>query len=114
MKLGNTKTEREFREQMSASKEALLFDRSCARLRSAIEAHYADFESGCVLHWTEEQCEDIFVLLVNGPKLMSVELDRFEESTPPVVESISMAEYRKGLKKINQIRLAVALEVISE
>lgn len=114
MKLGNTKTERELRKQMTASKEALLFDNSRARLRKVIRSHYADFESGCVLEWIPGQGEDIFVVLVNGAKVMSVELDRFDDSEVPIIESYSIAEYRKGLKQMNQIKLAIALEVISK
>ena len=114
MKLGNTKTENELRSQMESSYASLVHDDSNVRLRNVLKEAYPEFTGGCVLHWTPDQGEDIFLVLVNGSKLISVELDREDFSVAPIVEHIDMIQYKHGLKKSNQIKLAIALGVIGE
>ncbi|KZW98264.1 hypothetical protein JL49_24370 [Pseudoalteromonas luteoviolacea] len=99
---------------MRASYDSLVNDNSSERLRNVLKKEYPEFTGGCVLHWTPDQGEDIFVVLVNGSKIISVELVREDFSEPPIIEHISLSQYKLGLKKSNQIKLAIAQEVIGE
>ena len=99
---------------MEASYLSVLRDESMYRLRNALKSAHPNFTGGCVLHWTPDQGEDIFLVLVSESQIISVELDRQNSTLPPVVEYISVTEYKRGLKKSNQIKLATALSVLSE
>ncbi|PPC76969.1 hypothetical protein C4K68_12705 [Pokkaliibacter plantistimulans] len=112
MKLGNTKTEKELRVQLEASYASLAIDGANARLRNALKEAYPEYTGGCVLHWTPDQSDDLFVVLVNGSKLISVELDRLDTSASPIIEHIPLSQYKIRLKKSNKIKLEIALEIV--
>ncbi|WGO98111.1 hypothetical protein QFX18_19070 [Saccharophagus degradans] len=112
MKLGSTKTENDLRKQLKESYSSLSIDGTNQRLRNVLVTAYPEFTGGCVLLHIPDQGDDFFIVLVNGSKLISVELDRVDTSTAPIFEYISLPQYKKGLKKSNQIQLAIALEVV--
>ncbi len=65
-----------------------------------------------ILFWTPEQEEDIFSLLINSDTIASVEIDRYDDNVETIIESQKLDNtYLKGLRKIPQIKLAIALEL---
>ncbi len=109
MKLIGSKTESDFRIELVRSNEGLRKPES--KLRKALESEGHDVSNAYVLHWTPEQLEDIYVVLIEGSFLVSVEIDKFDSSKQPIFERIELKDYLHGLSKMNQIRLAVAQDL---
>ncbi|BCE01985.1 hypothetical protein [Marinicellulosiphila megalodicopiae] len=112
MKLGITKTENDLREELTKSYESLLNDVSNFRLRTELKKFYPDFKCGCILHNIHEQYEDIYVVLVNDFKIISIELSRVDLTIDPIIEFIELSKYKSGLKKSKKIKLAIATEIV--
>ncbi len=102
--------EKDFREELQKSNEHFT---SPSRLRDALESQGHSTNNAYVLHWTPDQGEDIYMVLINGVYLVSVELDRINPDTPPIYERIELKEYKQGLSKMNQVRLLVAQDLAS-
>mgnify|MGYP000013949786 FL=1 len=111
MKLIGSRMESEFREQL---KESLLNFSANYRLVSALESDGHNTSRACTLQWIPEQGEDIFVVLIDGSYLVSVELSKFEPNTPPIFERTELKDYRSGLSRMHQIQLLVAQELVNE
>jgi hypothetical protein len=109
MKLIGSKMENDFREELIRSNEGLRDPES--KLHQALEGRGYSTQNAYVLDWTPEQQEDIYLVLIDGSFLVSVEIDKYEQSKPPSFERIELQEYLHGLSKMNQVRLAVAKEL---
>jgi len=110
MKLRGSKTEQEFREELIQSRKGIFGNGDNSNIKITLNSEFPNLVTAYVLHWTPEQCEDIYIILVNGAHLISVELDK-EGTANPIVEHLSLEEYKKSSSKINQIKLAVALDL---
>ncbi len=109
MKLIGSKMESDFREVLLRSNSALQDPSS--KLRKALTAEGRDTKNAYVLHWTPEQLEDLYTVLVDGSYLVNVEIDKYDDSKPPIVERSELKPYLLGLSKMNQVRLAVAKDL---
>lgn len=109
MKLIGSKMESDFREELLRSNEALQDPDS--KLRKALEAEGHDTKIAYVLHWTPEQLEDLYSVLIGGSYLVDVEIDKYDNSKPPKLERNELKFYLHGLSKMNQVRLAVAQDL---
>ena len=103
--------ESEFRVQL---KESLLNFSANSRLVRALESEGHNTSRACTLQWIPEQCEDIFVVLIDGSYLISIELSKFESDTPPIFERTELKDYRSGLSRLHQVQLLVAQELVNE
>ena len=63
------------------------------------------------LNWTPEQGEDIYLVLIDNHTISKVEIDNLDKSATPSLLSFSVMEYKKGLSKLGQVQLAVALDL---
>ena len=61
--------------------------------------------------WFPDNDDDVFTLLVDGTHLVEIEAPQ-EPEAEPTVESVTTTS--RGLKRRDQIKLAVALELIPE
>ena len=111
MNLLGTKTEREYREQLIRSHKSLYEDADGKRILSALNRNFPDMKTAYFLDCIPEQGEDIYKILINSDVVAAIEVDRMDKISDPLIESISLREYRKGLNKIRQIQLAVALDL---
>ena len=101
--------ESDFRKELSKSNEAL--QEPGSKLRQALEAEGHDTKNAYVLHWTPEQLEDIYTVLISGSYLVDVEIDKCDRSKPAILERNELKSYLHGLSKVNQVRLAVAQDM---
>ena len=101
--------EEDFRKVLISSNESLKDPDS--ELRKALISEGHRVSNAYVLHWTPEQLEDIYIVLIDGSFLVSVEIDKYDNSKPPIFERIELKEYLHGLSRMNQVRLAVAQEL---
>lgn len=80
------------------------------RLFRVLKELYPQMITAYVIHWIPEQGEDFYRILVNDDIIAKIELDH-DDAIEPTVESISISQYLLGLSRINQIQLAVALDL---
>lgn len=109
MKLIGSKMENDFRQELIRSNEEL--HNPDSRLRQVLEGKGYNTLNAYVLNWVPEQLEDIYLVLIDGSFLVGVEIDKFEQTKPPLFERIELNDYLHGLSKMNQVRLAVAKEL---
>lgn len=111
MKLIGSKMEKEFRVELIRSNEGLNSSESI--LGKVLKNNNYNTKKAYVLHWTPEQLEDIYVVLIDGNSLVSVEIDKYDSSISPIFEEIDLKEYMHGLSRVNQVRLAVAQDLVN-
>ncbi|MFD2216428.1 hypothetical protein [Metabacillus endolithicus] len=111
MKLIGSKTEQNIREQLIKSYKYLLNDKSNKKLLSVIESTFPNMKSAYIIDWIPEQGEDIYTVLINTETITKIEISRVDTNVKPVIESISVTNFRKSLSKIRQIKLAVAIDL---
>jgi len=111
MKLIGSKTEQNIREQLIKSYNYLLNDKSNKKLLSVIESTFPNMKSAYIIDWVPEQGEDIYTVLINTETITKIEISRVDTNFKPVIESISVTNFRKSLSKIRQIKLAVAIDL---
>lgn len=109
MRLIGSKTEQDIRKQLIASNKSIFQEGDNLRLRVALQEEFPNMKTAYVLNWIPEQGEDIYKVLVDNFIVAEVELDRVNLSTK--VNSIPISQFKIGLSKLNQIKLAVAIEL---
>lgn len=111
LKLIGSKTEAETRKQLVESHRSLFNSESKKNLRALLRVSFPWMKTAYVINWIPEQGEDIFEILIDCECIAVVEMDRINPSVGMQIEKISINTYLRGLKKIDQIRLAVAIDL---
>ncbi|WP_409341520.1 hypothetical protein [Paenibacillus sp. MBLB4367] len=112
MKLIGSKTEKDCREQLIKAHKSLFIDKDKMRLLAVLRTCFPNMKTAYIIKWLPEQGEDIFTILINNNVIARVELDRNDLNTAPIIESEPLDKhYKKGLRKMSQIILAVALDL---
>lgn len=111
MKLIGSKTEQELREQLIKSNEILFNGIEYKRLLKALTISFPQMRTAYIIHWIPEQGEDIYKILINDSIVAEIEMDRNKTEFAPIIKTIRLPQYLKGLSKQNQIKLAVALDL---
>ncbi|MFG0215391.1 hypothetical protein ACFU8X_19975 [Brevibacillus porteri] len=111
MKLKGSKTEQDFRIQLTKSHTSLFQERLNARLLSVLQKSFSEMRTAYLIGHTPEQGEDLYTILVNTDTIVVIELDRYNLDAKPIVGRLALQDYSKGLSKINQIKIAVALDL---
>jgi hypothetical protein len=114
VKLIGSKTEQEFRENLIKSNQLLFKSEEKRRLLEVIKSSYPEMNTAYIIHWIPEQGEDIYKILINDRVIAEIELERHNAEVEPIVESLTIPQYLKGLSKQNQIKLAVALDLAKQ
>ncbi|KPV61170.1 hypothetical protein QJ48_01465 [Paenibacillus sp. A3] len=114
MKLVGSKTEQDIREQLIASNKSLFEEEEKKRLLNVIQENFPNMVTAYVLHWIPEQAEDFYKVLINDSIIVDIELDRLNQNIMPIIKSVPISQYKVGLSKINQIKLAVALDLVQK
>jgi len=70
-----------------------------------------DTKSAYILRCTTEQLEDLYTILIGDSYLVDVEIDKYDNSKPSLVERGESKPYLHGLSKVNQVRLAVTQDL---
>lgn len=111
MKLIGSKTEREFIEQFKLLDP--LLRKSASPLRIVLESLGYNVSKGVILECIPEQVEDCYLVLIDTEQLIQIEIPR-DKDMLPICERIDLKAYRINLSKINQIRLAVAQDIVKQ
>ncbi|MGS2744591.1 hypothetical protein ACU6TU_13505 [Halomonas sp. LS-001] len=108
MKLIGSAVEEEYRKELKEGARYLLEEGGNPRLLSLLHREIGTVESAYFLSGYKLSDYHTCNLLVNGATVCHIEMsdDRIE-----AFDTISVSEYKKGLKKQSQIKLEVALEL---
>lgn len=101
--------ESDFRSELIKSNEGLN-DSGSVLHQVLVNAGYST-NHAYVLHWTPDQTEDVYVVLIGGSFLLSVEIDKFNKQAKPIVDRQEIKSYLHGLSRMHQVQLAVALDL---
>lgn len=111
MKLIGSKVEREFRDILISSHKALFQDNSNTRLLTLLKNNFPDMKTAYFIGHTPEQDVDIYQMLIDLDTIATVELERYDLNSEPLIKKISTKQYEKRLSKMWQIKLAVAVDL---
>lgn len=114
MKLIGSKVEQELREQLIKSNQSLFEDKEKRRLLEVIKSSFPKMKTAYIVQWIPEQGEDIYKILIDDNIIAEIELNRYNSETEQIVSYNSITQYLQGLSKINQIKLAVALDLVKQ
>ena len=84
MKLIGSEMKSDFREELLRSNDALQDPDS--KLTQALQAEGHETKNAFVLHWTPEQLEDLYKVLIGGSYLVVVEIDKYDSSKAPILK----------------------------
>lgn len=105
-------TEDAFKDKLVRSHESL-FSANGSVLLQVLKSIYPELTTAYVIGWTPDQGQYIYTVLVDMSHVISIEIDRFTDESI-VLEKRDIASYKKGLKRVRQIQLAVALDLASK
>lgn len=111
MKLINSRTEQDIREQLIKSHKSLFEDEEERRLLTAIKEKFPNMLTAYILHWIPEQGEDFYKILINDSVIVDIELDKVNQDTMPIMSSMPVSKYKLGLSRVNQIKLIIAIDL---
>ena len=109
MHLFGSKTEAQFREELAASRVALISGSARTGLRSVLQQYDADLSHALVVDWIPEQGEDIYEVL-HGSEVLHLEIPH--DGSSCAIQRIPLADYiRRRHSRPKRIKLAVALDM---
>ena len=111
MKLVGSRTEQAFREQLMVSNKSLFEDNDKAVLLTYVREKFPGLETAYILHWIPEQEENFYKILINDSIVVDIELPKLAEKKPIINSILPVPQYRLGLSKVKQIKLAVAMNL---
>ncbi len=114
MKLIGSKAEQECRDELLASHEFHFSMNAQSRLKEVLQCAGYRTDNAFILHWTPDQSEDCYTVLIEGKFLVAVEIDRCGNEIEPIIERHELTAYLKGLSRMYQIRLLVAQGLVNE
>jgi hypothetical protein len=111
LNLRGTKTEQDFREELIASRNSLFHDTGKRKFLEILFKQFTDMKTAYVLDWIPDQDEALYSILIDDKIIVRINLDRYTLEMVGKGKLIPLREYQKGLSKIRQIQLAVAMEL---
>jgi hypothetical protein len=111
MKLIGSKVEAEYRKQLIRSRKSLFEDKEKRIVLASLRVRYPKMKTAYTLNWIPEQGEDIYCILVDTDLIVSVEVDRMNKDSEPLIKDTSLEQYQRKLSKTGRIKLAVAVDL---
>ncbi len=111
MKLRGSITEQVFREELINSSDKLKNTNEGENILNTLRKLLKDMNSAYIIDGIPDQEEDFYTILINTDRIVKVEVKRESKSVVSVDNPINWSEYKKGLSKINQVKLAVAIDL---
>ena len=111
MRLTGSKTEYEFRDALIKSHTELFQGNSYKRLLKVLKINFPEMKTAYFIRHIPEQGEDLYTMLVNLDTIVKIEISRYSEDEKPIVEISSINDFKIGIKRVERIKLAVALDL---
>lgn len=110
MKLTDILTEQVMRGHLANANIATIESEKERIITTFLARQYSSISSVYTLNWILEPDIEVFNFLVNGALIVVLELDK-AENTCNIIRELSIGEYKIGLKKKDQLKLLVALDL---
>jgi hypothetical protein len=110
MKLIGSEIEKEFRAQLIESHKALFTENCNSKLLAVLKRLFPSMITAYVIYWIPEQGEDFYWILIDDKLVAKIEIDH-DEIEPGQIELKNVEDYKRGLNKLSQIRLLVAMDL---
>jgi hypothetical protein len=112
MKLIGSTQEQNFRKELIESHTALFQEGKNKRILDILKANFNEMKTAYIINWIPEQGEDLYTILIGFDIIAKVEISRYNHDEEPIIETIKREEYEKGLSKLSQVKLAVAMDLV--
>ncbi|SFE91105.1 hypothetical protein SAMN05518672_11219 [Chitinophaga sp. CF118] len=110
MKLMGSEIEKEFRTQLIESHKALFTENYNSMLLAVLKRLFPSMITAYVIYWIPEQGEDFYWILIDDKLVAKIEINH-NKTGDPQAELVSIDEYKRGLNKLRQIQLLVAMDL---
>ena len=111
MKLIGSKQEQEIRSELIKSHKVLYEGNSDKGLLGTLKLYFEGMKTAYILNWIPEQGEDLYTILIDTDIIAKVEINKINQEDNPIIETFKLKEFQKGLSKLSQIKLAVAIDL---
>lgn len=111
MRLIGSKTEEDFRNDLIKSHNLLFTGDLYKELLQVLKTNFPEMKTAYILKHIPEQGEDLYTILVNLDTIATIEISRYSQDEKPIVEISSINDFKRGMSKVQQIELAVALDL---
>jgi len=111
VRLTGSKTEQEFRDTLIKSHTALFKGNSYETLLQVLKTNFPQMKTAYFIKHIPEQGEDLYTILVDLDTIAKIEISRYSEDEEPIVEINSINDFKIGISRVEQIKLAVALDL---
>lgn len=111
MKLVGSKTEQDFREILIKSHNLLFEGNSFQQLLPLLKSGFPDLKTVYIINHIPEQGEDSYIVLVNLDIIAMIEINHNSQDENAILETMNVNKFNKGMSKMEQIKLAVALDL---
>ncbi len=111
MRLVGSKTEKDFRDVLIKSHKSLFDEDSYQGLLQVLKTNFPEMKTAYFIRHIPEQGEDLYTMLVDLDTIATIEISRYSQDEKPIVEISSINDFKNGISKVEQIKLAVALDL---
>jgi len=108
MRLIGSKMENEYREELITSYRYHFSQNSNSRLKSTLLENNYSISDAYILLGFPDESEEHYLVLISGEFILSVVIETLLDNIPPVIEYITLKEYKHGLSRSKQVQLLVA------
>ena len=111
MKLIGSNAEREFREVLMKGHTSLFNNQSYLPLLAIVKEQVPNMKTAYFIDAIPEQGETFYTLLIDLNIIIRLEVSQSGQELLSPVEMKSVNDYKKGLSKMKQVQLAVAVDL---
>ncbi|BBN82495.1 hypothetical protein PA25_24800 [Pseudoalteromonas sp. A25] len=112
MNLVGSKTEKDIEAELVALTSSTFTNSKAYYLRQLLSELGINPQEVIVLRGFPDETSEVYLLLIENRLIGQVEIDS-DDLENPTIETFTLPEYKQGLSKIQQIRLAVAKMLLS-
>lgn len=111
MRLVGSKTEEDFREVLIKSHKSLFDGHSYQELLQALKTSCPEMKTSYFIRHIPEQGEDLYTMLVDLNTIATIRISQYSQDEKPIIEISNISNFKNRISKLEQIKLAVALDL---
>ncbi len=106
--------ENDYRAELIKSHEYNFSEESNSPLKKILLDENHPISYAYILHWTPDQAEDFYTILINANYLVMLEVNRQDKTVVGAIERQELKAYLKGRSRTEQVQLLVAIDLTNE
>lgn len=110
MKLVGSKTEEDFRDVLIKSHKSLFGGDSYQGLLQVLKTNFPEMKTAYFIRHTRNKVRTC-IQCFDFDTIATIEISRYSQDEKPIVEIININDFKNGISKVEQIKLAVALDL---